>query len=39
MLAVKKTLNKLPLAMKHVPWVFSGFQTHSDRCIFGTETV
>jgi len=32
-------LNKLPLAMKHVAWVFSGFQTHSLRYRFGTERV
>jgi len=25
--------------MKRVAWVFSGFQTHSDRCRYGTETV
>jgi len=25
--------------MKHIAWVFSGFQTHSDRCRFDTETV
>jgi len=25
--------------MKHVAWGFSGFQTHSDRCRFGTQTV
>jgi len=25
--------------MKHVAWVFSGFQTHSDRRRFGTETM
>jgi len=25
--------------MKHVAWAFSGFQTHSDKCRFGTETV
>jgi len=25
--------------MKHVAWVFCGFQTHSDRCGFGTETM
>jgi len=31
-------LNKLPLAMKHVARVFSGFQTHSDRCRCGEET-
>ena len=24
---------------KHNPWVFSGFQTHSDRHRFGMETV
>ena len=30
-------LNKLPLEMKRVAWVFSGFQTHSGRCRFGTE--
>jgi len=27
------------LVMKHIPWVFSGFQTYSDRCRFGTKTV
>jgi len=32
-------LNNLPLAMKYSARVFSGFQTHSDRCRFGTETV
>jgi len=25
--------------MKHTAWVFSGFQTHSEWCSFGTETV
>ena len=25
--------------MKHIAWVFSGFQTHRGRCKFGTETV
>jgi len=25
--------------MKHIQRVFSGFQTHSDRCRFGTEIV
>ena len=25
--------------MKHIAWVFNGFQTYSDRCGFGTKTV
>jgi len=25
--------------MKHVAWAFSDFQTHSDRCRFGSEIV
>ena len=25
--------------MKHIAWVFSGFQTHSDWCRVGTDTV
>ena len=24
---------------KHIAWVYSDFQTHSDYCRFGTETV
>jgi len=32
-------LNKLALRMKHIAWIFSGFQTHSDRGGFGTEIV
>jgi len=36
---LNEPLNKLPLAIKHTAWVFSGFQTHSDWCRFGTETV
>jgi len=29
----------MALAIKHIARVFSGFQTHNDRCRFGTETV
>ena len=35
-LTLKWTTGQLPQSMKHVAWVFNGFQTHSDRCRFGT---